>query len=702
MTDPVPTENPHPPYLAATLTGAAVLGVYLATLAPTTAFWDTSEYIAAAKVLGIPHPPGNPLFTLMAHVFGLLPVAASYAARINIFAALTSALAAAFLFLVAERWLRGIVPVKWARYAAAFGGTFVGAMSWTVWNQSTVNEKVYTISLFSIALILWLVVRWADEPENPRRDRWLVLIMYLAALTSTNHMMGVLVLPAVGIYVLWTDWRVLLKPWLWGAAVGAVLVGISVNYLFLPIRAGQYPPINEGEPVGFFSEALSDVLNRVQYQKPSVGERQATLGSQLANYAQYWGWQFARDWGRLGAVFTGLFTLLGLGGLVAFWRSSRRTGLTLAALFFTLIPLLIWYLNFKYGFSMHPDQPDLAREVRERDYFFVASFMAFGLLVAGGLGALMRTIADAVPGDQQRGWLAASPVLLLAAVPLFGNMASASRADETSARDFAVDLLESVEPYGILVVAGDNDTFPLWYAQEVERVRPDVTIANLSLMNTRWHLRQLRRRETPEFDASRSIPLWSKGTWTRPTEPVLGLSIEELDALPEYQQVPKGTGIKFDSLTLRFGSEVLMLQDLATLALIRQNMGKRSIHFSWSTGSYPDQTFGLSDNLISQGFVRKLMPTRVVPNDSIVESPVVGFLDLPRTEALMWNSYHWQSAARERPFGWIDPPSGSILQLYSVMYHALAATLRAQGDSAKAQRADSIANAVRKQVSGNF
>jgi hypothetical protein len=80
---------------------------------------------------------------------------------------------------------------------------------------------------------------------------------------------------------------------------------------------------------------------------------------------------------------------------VAFWRSSRRTGLALAALFFTLIPLLIWYLNFKYGFSMHPEQPDLAREVRERDYFFVASFMVFGLLVAGGIGALMRSIAEA-------------------------------------------------------------------------------------------------------------------------------------------------------------------------------------------------------------------------------------------------------------------------------------------------------------------
>src|ERR687898_2198277 len=130
----------RPPYGWAFLAFALVLLIYVLTLAPTTAFWDTSEYIAAAKVLGIPHPPGNPLFVIMAHTFGLLPLAASYAMRINLFAAVTSAASAGLWFLVAERWLRGIVTYRWARYAAAFGGVLVGATSWTVWNQSTVNE----------------------------------------------------------------------------------------------------------------------------------------------------------------------------------------------------------------------------------------------------------------------------------------------------------------------------------------------------------------------------------------------------------------------------------------------------------------------------------------------------------------------------------------------------------------------------------
>ena len=82
------------------------------------------------------------------------------------------------------------------------GGALVGATSWTVWNQSIVNEKVYTVSLLSIAVVMWLVVRWGDDEPGPHRDRWLVLIAYVLALTATNHLMGFLALPALGIYVL--------------------------------------------------------------------------------------------------------------------------------------------------------------------------------------------------------------------------------------------------------------------------------------------------------------------------------------------------------------------------------------------------------------------------------------------------------------------------------------------------------------------
>src|SRR5437867_12754949 len=183
---PAPVSAIKPPYLMAGCVWLGALILYILTLAPTTQFWDTSEYITAAYTLGIPHPPGNPLFVLIAHVFGLLPVAAGYAARINLFAAVTSAVSAGCWFLVAERWLRSFVSVLWARRAAALAGALVSATVFTVWNQSVVNEKVYTLSLLSIALILWLIVRWDDQPAGEAHDHHLLLIIYLLALTATN------------------------------------------------------------------------------------------------------------------------------------------------------------------------------------------------------------------------------------------------------------------------------------------------------------------------------------------------------------------------------------------------------------------------------------------------------------------------------------------------------------------------------------
>ncbi|HWA41261.1 MAG TPA: DUF2723 domain-containing protein, partial [Gemmatimonadales bacterium] len=383
----------RPPYRWAALVGAAVMALYVATLAPTTAFWDTSEYIAAAKVLGIPHPPGNPLFVVMAHVWGMLPLAADYAVRINLFAAATSAASAALWFLVLERWLRNLVPLRGPRLVAAAAGVLVAATAWTVWNQSTVNEKVYTVSMFSIALVLWLTVRWADLEDQLHRDRLLLTIGYLVALTSTNHMMGILVGPAVVVYVAMTDPKLFLRPWAlllgWTVALAVfnklpelfdpadggdylaiigtlgllgyalfttpkdakvylamavVVIGISLNYVFLPIRAGQYPPINEGEAVctGAWNaingscHALMDVLNRVQYGKPSLMDRQSPLTAQVANFLQYFGWQWARDWGGWAKLATTLFALLGLGGIAVLWEKDRRAALAAIALMGTL------------------------------------------------------------------------------------------------------------------------------------------------------------------------------------------------------------------------------------------------------------------------------------------------------------------------------------------------------------------------------
>src|SRR5204862_6602383 len=120
------------------------------------------------------------------------------------------------------------------------------ATAFTVWNQSVVNEKVYTLSVLTIALVLWLAVRWADQPVSTRRDHHLVLVVYLLALTSTNPLMGVPPAPAVLVYVLLTEPRALLRPRFLVAAALVVVVGMRDD-LFIPIRGRSDPSSKHGD-----------------------------------------------------------------------------------------------------------------------------------------------------------------------------------------------------------------------------------------------------------------------------------------------------------------------------------------------------------------------------------------------------------------------------------------------------------------------
>ena len=159
----------RPPYLAAALAACAVLVLYVLTLAPTTAFWDTSEYIATAHILGIPHPPGNPLFVVLGKAWSILlaPLGFSIAVRINLLASVTSAVASGFLYLVAHRVLIELFEDRWCAIVGAAASTILGATAFTVWNQSNVNEKVYTISVLVIAWVTWLAIRWHDRKDDP-------------------------------------------------------------------------------------------------------------------------------------------------------------------------------------------------------------------------------------------------------------------------------------------------------------------------------------------------------------------------------------------------------------------------------------------------------------------------------------------------------------------------------------------------------
>ena len=711
----------RPSYKAAAIASTLVFLLYLVTLSPSTAMWDTSEYIAAAYILGIPHPPGNPLFILIGRVFAIMPIAPNVAMRINIFAALCSAVSAGMWFLVTERVLVSWLPRRWQRIAGGSLAALIGATAFTVWSQSVVNEKVYTLSLVGMAISAWLIVRWCDDPDGPKADKLLILIAYISGLGYANHMAGFLVLPPLAIAVLVRRPQTVLRWRLILAGVAAILLGMT-PYATQPIRAAFFPAINEGEPTACESKLAAACtfdkvtyqrfkynFDREQYGKPSLTERQAPFSGQVGMWWLYFKWQWVRDhMGERPGIQTLLATIFlllgGLGGYVH-WRRDRNSFWFFGPLVFTVTFGLIYYMNFKYGFSQAPELGDaVPREVRDRDYFYLWSFSTWSVWAALGLVYVWETLAALAGADdvrlgnetvtvpRQRSWLAASPVLALAFIPLLANWSSASRAGQTDTRDFAADLLNSVEPYGILVTAGDNDTFPLWYAQEVEGIRRDVLVANTSLLNTEWYTRQMIRRPTAEYDAARGPEMYRGRTWTKPQDPPLKMTLKESDAVPlalemtEAQIFRKeGTGIvaRVEPRNIGYGVMGLARADIFVLYLIRDSYPQRPFYFSRTTGGYAEE-LGLGRMVVGTGLSRKLVPVEPTQSDSILWIPGEGWFDLP-TSLAMWDSYAAPDEMTARGH-WIDKASVNIPYLYVRAGFILAQALIEAGRGADATR----------------
>ncbi|NIR45654.1 MAG: DUF2723 domain-containing protein [Gemmatimonadetes bacterium] len=773
----------EPPYRWAGVVGLMVFALYAITLAPTTAFWDTSEYIATAHILGIPHPPGNPVFIILARTWEILmtPVPLPTAMKINLFSAAMSATAAAFWFLVVHRVLAFFSDQELFRRAGAGAAAFISATAFTVWNQSVVNEKVYTVSLMTIALLTWLIFRWRDNLGKGKDDNLLILIVFLLALSLGNHLMAFLVAPAMLLFIIWVHPRVLARPRLYAFAALAWFLGLSAQ-LALPIRANDRPVINEAEPVcgsvvaaayeivrlhppvslvagkpeNDRCPALASSLRREQYRKPPINlnpifyvpgsprnppRDMKLLRWQFINFAQYFDWQWARSlngdntffaWVR--APFTLVFLLLGLLGAWRHYYADRISWVYFAALFATVSFGLVIYLNFKYGYSVGattigPNGSEVGvprswREVRERDYFFIVSFSFWGVWAGIGLAALWRAFAETIAGSSARittdHLKRASPVLLLALLPMLLNWQYASRAGDYAARDWAYNLLMSVEPYGVLFTNGDNDTFPLWYLQEVEGLRQDVTVIVYSYLATPWYSKQLRDLTAPcdgqdpsrdetriicqrSFEPDEALPIYSEMEWTRPTRSILQATDEQLESVPECYPIDRrGNCAAFaDTQAVRIGGivgtiprgERLLRNDIMLLQILQGAAGDRPIYFAGTTGTY--ENFDLQRWMVRQGVAFKLEPIDFQPRGSIIPIPVQArnqggrdtpwWINVERTETLLEEHYIYRDIT-EWDF-WPDLTTSGIPLQYYQAYMALANAELVTGDQAESDSA---------------
>ena len=179
---------------------------YLLTIEPTASFWDCGEFIASSYKLEIGHPPGNPVFQLIARFFTLFADASHAALAVNAMSAICSGLTIFFLYLTivffAKRLVRPEADGTWsgASAVAVFGSGAVGALAYcfsdTFW-FSAVEGEVYAMSSLFTALVFWMMTKWYEQADRPHANRWIVLISFLMGLSIGVHLLNLLAIPAL-------------------------------------------------------------------------------------------------------------------------------------------------------------------------------------------------------------------------------------------------------------------------------------------------------------------------------------------------------------------------------------------------------------------------------------------------------------------------------------------------------------------------
>jgi hypothetical protein len=429
-------------HLAAIAAFGFGLLVYVPTLLPGVAFGDWAEMQTAPLLLEIPHPTGFPLYVLLGRLWLLVEPFGSVAWRMNLFAAVVVAGAAAVATLTAAR--------LGARPVLALAGGMLLAITGTVWDAATAAE-VNGLHLFLVSLLVFLAVRWRDE----QRPREILLGGLLAGLAVSNHLLALAADAVVVPLALWAGRRTLVRrPWLVPAAGALSLVGLA-PYLFIPIRVALSAPI-EYPALRTFS-GIWDHITGVAYRR----DMHVLSGDSVANVVRDLPGLAAYAVGEVGTVGIVALVLSVVGLAVLCRRDPWAAGLTLALLAITL-DLFVGYRG---------DLP----------HYLLAGWLVVAIWAALGFEAIARTIETLLAHARRRS--AARSVLfpvvpLALVVPLLAglvNLPAHDRSADDTAPRFVDTVLANLPPNAIVFTYWDAGE-ALHYAECVEHRRPDVDV----------------------------------------------------------------------------------------------------------------------------------------------------------------------------------------------------------------------------------
>jgi len=487
-------------FAGAWIVGLVSLIVYTITIAPTVAFWDAGEFIAAAYSLGVTHPPGAPTFILLGRLFSMLPTPFGVAAEINFISVLTSAFTALLLYGIIleifnlwererEEW-EGYSPL--VKALAAGTGALAYAFSNSAW-FSAVEAEVYSLSIMVTALCLWLALRHIHGAGDSGRASFLLLIGYVLGIGTGNHLLALLTVPSILLLLWFHDRKVLKRVDLWVGVVVLFALGYTI-YALIYIRSGLNPPVDINNPENW--QNFRQVLQRRQYGSESM------LVAMFSRRADFWGYQLNFHFLRyLRSEFLLPFYVIALIGAIVNFIRDRRTFLANAVLWLIMGLGLVFYLN------MPDPQP------RDRDYIFIGCYFATAIWIGAGMAGLTGYVQEFMrmgseESAQEEGRGSGLPSALRAGVLIVGalgailvgtqfarNFHSHDRSGDYLSWDYGYNILQTCQPNAIIFTNGDNDTYPLWYLQVVEGIRRDISVVNLSILNLPWYIKELRDRE---------------------------------------------------------------------------------------------------------------------------------------------------------------------------------------------------------------
>lgn len=241
--------------------------VYIMTMEASASFWDCGEFISSAFKVQVPHPPGAPMFILLARLFTLPFPPAHAASGVNLLSALASGFTILFLFWTITHFARRLLvkngeSISTEKMIAIMGAGIVGALAYTFTDSfwfSAVEGEVYGCSSFFTALVFWAILKWEHEADTPQADRWIVFIAYMMGLSIGVHLLNLLTIPAIVMVYYFRKYKASTKGTIWAFILGCLITGavqigviqytvklaggfdlFFVNSLGLPFNSGSY------------------------------------------------------------------------------------------------------------------------------------------------------------------------------------------------------------------------------------------------------------------------------------------------------------------------------------------------------------------------------------------------------------------------------------------------------------------------------